>query len=223
MIFSNHFYRHTIPANNEDGQAMDWWNTCICCFLSINHKPRPAGFAECRLLPMNKIMTNDSHRPEPSVRMLMLSIAGLIAASNAAASSVMLKSPDGKIVVTIQTAGHLSYGIAFHDKPVVEHSTLGLILDDKDLGAEALFAGRPEAREINEQYPVMGVHDTATNHCISTTIPVASGAAQWQLEFRVFNDGVACRYHVPAKGARHINGEATEWKVPVGSVLWFLG
>ena len=159
--------------------------------------------------------------------MLMLSIAGLfigglIAASNVAASSVMLKSPDGKIVVTIQTAGHLSYGIAFHDKPVVEHSTLGLILDDKDLGAEALFAGRPEAREINEQYPVMGVHDTATNHCISTTIPVASGAAQWQLEFRVFNDGVACRYHVPAKGARHINGEATEWKVPVGSVLWFL-
>src|ERR1039458_8316404 len=176
---------------------------------------------------MNKIMTNTSHRPAASVRMLMLSIAGLfigglIAASNAAASSVTLKSPDGKIVVTIQTGGHLSYGIAFHDKPVVEHSTLGLILDDKDLGADALFAGRPEAHEINEQYPVMGVHDTAINHCISTTIPVVSGAAQWQLEFRVFNDGVACRYHVPAKGARHINGEATEWKVPVGSVLWFL-
>ncbi|HET7624292.1 MAG TPA: glycoside hydrolase family 97 catalytic domain-containing protein, partial [Verrucomicrobiae bacterium] len=39
-------------------------------------------------------------------------------------------------------------------------------------------------------------------------------------ELRVFNDGIAYRYRVPGNGTRHINGESSEWNVPIGSILW---
>jgi alpha-glucosidase len=161
------------------------------------------------------------------VRPLILLVLGLfligwVDAGLATDRRLTLKSPDGKTVVTVQAGGHLRYDIAFHGTQVVLNSALGIVVDGKDLGAGTVFAGKPATREINEQYPVMGVHATAINHCFATVIPVTSGTNQWQLEFRVFNDGVACRYQVPGQGVRHINGEATEWNVPVGSALWSL-
>jgi alpha-glucosidase len=161
------------------------------------------------------------------VRPLMLLVLGLflggwVDAGLATDRRLTLKSPDGKTLVTVQAGGHLRYDIAFHGTQVVLNSALGIVVDGKDLGAGTVFAGKPATREINEQYPVMGVHATAINHCFATVIPVTSGTNQWQLEFRVFNDGVACRYQVPGQGVRHINGEATEWNVPVGSALWSL-
>ena len=46
------------------------------------------------------------------------------------------------------------------------------------------------------------------------------GKNSWQLAVRVFDDGVAYRYRVPGDGMRHIDGESSEWNVPVGSMLW---
>jgi len=139
----------------------------------------------------------------------------------AAGSDLQLKSPDGKIVMSLHAGDHLEYDISFHRKQVVANSTMGIIVDGNDLGQNAKFTGSPETSRINEHYPVMGVHSTATNHCVSTVIPISSGSTHWQLAVRVFNDGVAFRYQVPGTGTRHIDGESSEWNVPVGSRLWW--
>jgi alpha-glucosidase len=139
-----------------------------------------------------------------------------------AADELKLKSPNGKIVVMLHTSEHLKYDVVFQHKRVVIDSTLGIIVDGNDLGNGATFVGAPETREINEQYPVVGVHSTATNYCISSVIPISSGNIKWQLAVRVFNDGVAYRYQIPGDGSRQIDGESSEWNVPMGSHLWWL-
>jgi alpha-glucosidase len=138
------------------------------------------------------------------------------------AADLTLKSPDRKIIVTVQDGSHLNYSVKFRGKPVVASSAMGVTVEGDNLGRNALFAGKPVVTEINELYDVLGVHKTATNHCLSTVIPMTGGGGKtpWQLVVRVFNDGVAYRYEVPGDGTRHINGESSEWNVPVGSVLW---
>ncbi|MDB6019532.1 MAG: hypothetical protein JWR19_4021 [Pedosphaera sp.] len=138
----------------------------------------------------------------------------------AGGANIELKSPDGKIAVTVSTGGHLNYAVKFHGQAVVETSALGVTIDGKDLGLGATFAGRPAVETISETYPMLGNHSLAVNRCDATMISLTSGDVTWQLEVRMFNDGVAYRYRVPGSGARHIDGESSEWKIPVGTTIW---
>jgi Glycosyl-hydrolase 97 N-terminal len=138
----------------------------------------------------------------------------------AAGIELKLESPHRKIVVTLHDGDHLKYNILFQGKLVVTDSTLGIIVDGRDLGEDVTF-GAPETSTINEKYPVMGVHNTATNHCDFSMIPISSRNTKWQLAVRVFDDGVAYRYQIPGTGARHIDGESSEWNMPVGSRLFW--
>lgn len=151
-----------------------------------------------------------------------LAVAGMVGTSRAAGNDLKFKSPDGNIVVTVHAGDHLKYDIAFHRKQVATESALGIIVDGKDLGQNTKFTGAPETSTINKHYPVMGVHSTATDHCLASVIPVSSENMKWELAVRVFNDGVAFRYQVPGTGTRHIDGESSEWNVPIGSRLWWL-
>jgi alpha-glucosidase len=144
---------------------------------------------------------------------------GMVAAQ-AREGEVAIKSPDGKIVATVRAGGHLSYTVDFHGKPVLGKSELGISVAGSDLGERAAFAGKPKTSTINERYATRGVHTEAVNHCKVAIIPLTSGAVNWQLEVRVFNDGVGYRYRVPGSGTRRINGESSEWNVPIGSILW---
>jgi len=139
-----------------------------------------------------------------------------------AADSVLIKSPDGKVSVQIQPGRQLTCVEKFHGQTVVEPSALGVSVDGLDLGRNVALASQPATRVINEQYPTRGVHATARNHYRTADLPLISGDAKtaWQLEVRVYNDGVAYRYHVPVSGRHHIDGESSEWQLPVGTTLW---
>lgn len=138
----------------------------------------------------------------------------------AKSSTFDLKSPNRIVDVILSTHGHLNYAVEFRSHFVVESSALGITVNGKDLGQDVELAGEPKTDEINETYPVLGAHDTATNHCLSTTIPLKSSGMPWQLEVRVFNDGIGFRYRIPGSGDRHVGGESSEWKIPVGSLIW---
>lgn len=135
-------------------------------------------------------------------------------------SEFTIKSPDGKIVAVVHAEGHLNYTVRLHGKEVLAKSELGISVDGKDLGQDAVLSSKPKVEMIDEHYPTRGVHSVAIDHCRAATLDLASGDTKWQLEIHVFNDGVAYRYRVPGTGTRHIDGESSEWTVPVGSVLW---
>lgn len=131
-----------------------------------------------------------------------------------------LKSPNGDVTISVQAGNQLSYTVKFNGETVVEKSALGISIDGRDLGVDAEFAGKPERSKINERYPVIGVHEFAINRCNVAVIPLTSGASKWQLEVRAFDDGVGYRYIVPGNGQRHIDGESSEWQLPVGTIIW---
>ncbi|HSY18973.1 MAG TPA: glycoside hydrolase family 97 N-terminal domain-containing protein, partial [Candidatus Acidoferrales bacterium] len=75
-------------------------------------------------------------------------------AATAAETARTLKSPDGKITVTISTGAHLSYVVKFRGQTAVEPSALGVMVDGRDFGQDAAFAGKATTETINETYPM---------------------------------------------------------------------
>ena len=150
---------------------------------------------------------------------LLLLMLAFLASS---ASAVTLKSPDGKVHIQIAPGERLSYTAKFRGRVVVEPSALGVIVDGNDLGLNAAVTGKPATEEFKERYTTRGIHTTAINHYRSALIPITGGTKQtaWQLEVRAYNDGVAYRYRVPGSGKRRINGESSEWRLPVGTTFW---
>lgn len=145
------------------------------------------------------------------------------AAGQAADAPLVLKSPDGGIIVTLETSGPLSYSVQFQGKPALGASPLGVTIDGDDLGQDAAPNGAVRLREIDERYPTRGVHSDAVNRCRATTIPLRGGKSRraWELEVRVFDDAVAYQYRAPGgKGEMHVDGESSSWNVPAGSTVW---
>ncbi len=141
----------------------------------------------------------------------------------AADDPTRLASPDEQVtaLVAISLEGQLTLAAKRGDDVVIAPSAIGITVDGADLGQVAAL-GKPTRREINEKYACRGVMSVAINHCIAYDVPVTSigNGASWTLQVRVFNDGVAYRYHIPGGGGRRVNGESTTWQIPADAVVW---
>lgn len=145
-----------------------------------------------------------------------------LAAFASYAGPVKIKSPDGAIRMQLQPGEQLTYRVEFRGATVIESSKMGITVDGNDLGQNAALAGKTETGEVTENYQTRGGHTNAVNHYRFAVIPLTGGTNDmaWQLEVRVYNDGVAYRYRVPESGTHHVNGESSEWQLPVGTTLW---
>ncbi len=159
----------------------------------------------------------------------ILTLALVVASSGqlvscALAQEVPVNSPSSRVkaLITPSATGGLTYRVTVNGQSAIESSALGITVDGQNLGQNAVL-GTPTTRDFKESYPVVGVHTTALNSYHEAIFPVQSGDGKtpWQLEVRVFDDGVAMRYHVPLQGQHKIGGEASTWKLPVGSVVWY--
>ena len=137
-------------------------------------------------------------------------------------SDISVISPDGKISADIYKGddSKLYYKIESGGKVIIEPSRLGIISDSIDLGSNITF-GSKESGHINETYSTFGVHNEGVNNCNTKTVEIKTAKENWFLDIRVFNDGVAVRCRLAAKSNRHIQGEATEWKVPSQTLYWY--
>lgn len=168
-----------------------------------------------------KVMLNTTRFAFRNLMAVSLAVV-LPVISGRASDLVKIKSPDGHVVVRIKTGPQLSYSVEFHHAQVVNPSRMGIIVDGRDLGQNVAVAGKAEDGEVAEVYQTRGVHTNALNHYRFDNIPLTGGKdnTPWQLQVRVYNDGVAYRYCVPETGAHRINGESTEWQLPVGTTIW---
>ena len=159
--------------------------------------------------------------PLLSFSLTLLSCVGF--ASCVLAQAAQVDSPQNRIKVSLQPSpdGSLTYTLNVKGQIALEPSPLGIKVDHQDLG-QGVVLGKATTRVWKESYPVRGVHALALNSYREAIFPVQSGSAKtpWRLEVRVFDDGVALRYRVPGTGQRHVDGEATGWKLPRGSVTW---
>src|SRR5262245_51784149 len=82
------------------------------------------------------------------------------------AKTITVPSPDGGVLFELLLLDRLrlSFRITFRNQPVIEISTLGMVIDGIDL-AEGVEVVNRETYRINERYACRGVHFEAVNRC----------------------------------------------------------
>jgi len=113
-------------------------------------------------------------------------------------AAATVSSPNGRLVFRLDAGSRLTYTVHLNRRPVVEASSIGILLDGVDLGRNAKLK------------------KTATSR---------GGATfefdRFTVEVRVFDAGVAFRYVVPGAAASRVPDEATTFRLPAGSTVWF--
>jgi alpha-glucosidase len=131
-------------------------------------------------------------------------------------------SPDGKVEFQLlRERDRLGYRVSFKTQSVLDASALGINIDGVDLG-QGVEIGKAERYRVNERYATRGVHAEAVNRCNGAKLSLKhiKSGANFTLEVRAFNDGVAFRFVVPGDGKQRVPDEATGFTFPAGSVAW---
>ena len=137
-----------------------------------------------------------------------------------ATDSISIKSPSGSTIYSLfNTGGQLSFNITSSGRKVLEKSILNFSLNGKVVTENSRIT-KVERYKIQETYPWLGNHSSAVNNCIGTKFFLQSGKTNFQLDVRVFDDGAAFQIRVSNSGAA-IPDEATTFRLPEGSLIWF--
>ena len=145
-----------------------------------------------------------------------------VSAAVRAADDVTVASPDGHVQFHLSAgSGGLQYSVTFNQKPVIEPSAIGIVVDRVSLASGADL-GKVDSYKVNETYPWNGPHSTATDNCNGVKVSVTHRQSRtpYVLEIRAYNDGIAFRHVVPGEGTR-IPDEATAFRLPDSSTLWY--
>ncbi len=141
-----------------------------------------------------------------------------ISSLNAATLPVSVKSPDGKIVVTIAQngAGQLTYAIQRNDELVITPSALRVTLQEGELGAVDVLQVLP--RVVDQKRKLVATKASEARDFFGeltiTARPQARTLNTFQWIFRAYDDAVAFRYFVPADAGLKtlaVRGEDTEF------------
>ena len=145
-------------------------------------------------------------------------------AAQGAGEVITFASPNGQLRFVLFAAGpQLRYRLIRQTRNIIELSQLGIVVDGVDLSRDSTTT-RIERYRINEKHPERGVHSEAANNCNGARISVRHkpSKADYTLEVRVYNDGIAFRFIVPDAGnINRVPDEASVFKIPAGSTVWF--
>lgn len=119
----------------------------------------------------------------------------------AVAEDYTVKSPDGHLSAVVSLIdGRLSYTVARDGHQLIAPSPLGLTTSEVDLSSGLRFVSCTD-KTIDETYTLpTGKTSTYRNHCNQLTLTAQRDGWNLSVLFRLFDDGVAFRYEVPAKG-----------------------
>lgn len=139
-----------------------------------------------------------------------------------------VKSPNGRVVATfILDHGQIAYFVQKDEKVILRKSKLGLALKDTSPLADGLEIVRAYSRTVDETWKAYwGEQHIIRNNYNETAIYLEESEAPNRLltmRFRVYDDGVAFRYEVPAQPEMKtmvVSDEMTEFAVDANSRSW---
>jgi hypothetical protein len=153
----------------------------------------------------------------------VLFMSGVARAESAAEKSLLsIASPDGRLRadVFLSASGRLQYSLRKSGVQAIEPSDLGIIVDGEDLGDKAQLPSAIEISRHAETLTMIGNHTAAKNNYSEAIVPVRSANKKYNLEIKVFDDGMAFRYQLPSQKPVAVSGEASSFKVPAGSLAF---
>jgi alpha-glucosidase len=146
------------------------------------------------------------------------------AAAASAGSAREVRSPDGKIAISIHTDGPLGYSIAVGNRPVLLRSRLGLELaGDVKLGERPVVLS--ETRRVVDKHWVneFGKNRDVRDHFRELTVTLKEGGHTFSVVARAYDDGVAFRIFIPKQPGMDsftVTRDATEFTFPEDQQVW---
>ena len=112
--------------------------------------------------------------------------------------------------------------VSFHGRPVIQPSTLGIVVDNVLLGRGGTI-NQVERYETTDKYAWRGVKTDVVDRFNGMRVNVTSpDGAQYTVEVRVANAWAAFRHVVPGAGRRIPDGGST-FTFPKGTTVWSHG
>lgn len=137
-----------------------------------------------------------------------------------AADKKTITSPDGKIKVTIEANGNLSYSIVYEDKPLLLPSVLNMVLENG-----ATISGKIDLKKTkirnNNSIIISPVPEKRTNIPDVYNELTIRFKTPFSIIFRVYNDGVAYRFLSHIKDSVIIKQETATFNFPANHLVYY--
>ncbi len=141
-----------------------------------------------------------------------------------AAAARAVRSPDGKIAVTIHTDAPLGYSITVDGKPVLVRSRLGLELaGNVKLGEKSVVQGEKRKSVDNHWVNQFGKNRNVRDHYNELTLTLKDGDRTFGVVARAYDDGVGLRMVLPKQPGMDsfaVTREATEFTFADDDPVW---
>ncbi len=143
-----------------------------------------------------------------TVKLCLIAGLLLISATLLASQKIKVTSPDKQIEFVISIdKGELVYEVSYQHQRLVSRSPLHISFREGGFSG-GFRLGQPVIKPLTENYTLIaGKAGHITSSCNSAVIPVTAaggGVRQLNLEVKVFNDGAAFRYAIPAQGRQEV-------------------
>ena len=140
-------------------------------------------------------------------------------------AKVKVESPDGKVCLTVDNAGKLTYSVSFKGRQVISDAPMGFEFQGEEpLGEGLVMTASPIVLKRDKWIPVVkNRHSEVDQSWQETTLTLRETKGEMrimEIEVRVSDDGTAFRYHL-FDGAsikdRRITRELTGFFIPSSS------
>ena len=156
------------------------------------------------------------------IGIVLLSCSPVAAAAGGAAREV--RSPDGKIAITIHTDAPLGYSVTVDGKPLLVRSRLGLDLaDNVKLGEKPVVESEARRSADNRWEYKFGKNRYVRDRYKELSLTLKEGGIAFGVVARAYNDGVAFRMVLPKQPGMDsfaITRDATEFTFADDDPVW---
>ena len=144
----------------------------------------------------------------------------LVTVCNSFAKDYTLKSPDGKISVTINAGPGITWAASYNDESIISTGKAGMVLGDGRVLGENESVKKALYGVVNQiiEPVVSNKRSKITDNCNTLLILFRSGLA---VQFRAYNDGIAYRFETSLKDDIIIKDEIADIQFPSGTVSWY--
>ena len=150
-------------------------------------------------------------------KLLSLAVLLLIGVAAHAQKQVSAKSPDGQVQVTVTITDRIYYDVLSHGEQILGQCHIGMKLSDRTLGEKPVLKGK-KVQTVNRT--VTPIHPLKFSKVEDnyTQLTLTFGG-NYQVEWRVYNDGVAYRFITDLKGEIEVMSEDGTWQLPTACKL----
>jgi alpha-glucosidase len=158
--------------------------------------------------------------------LLLFILAGAIAN----AQTIELKSPDNKIIVTVNNSEKLTYSVSYNGRIIINPSQLGFEFKDEPALTGNFLVTDQSVSSFNETWiPVVKSKHAEIinnyNELILALIEKSDPMRKMEFSVRAYNDGAAFRYKLSRSarvGDRQITKELSTFSIPGDPKAWIV-